>query len=716
MEMGLGARLRRMARRSTIAALAFGCLAAPSAGAIDDASAPAPSSYIPGEVIVRFEPGTSPARRADVRDEVGAQAIEGLGLGGLQLARVTDGDSVAEAVDELEANPVVRYAQPNFVHQPMSIPNDPGFSLEWALQNTGAGILGASAVAGADIDAPPAWDIETGEPATIVAVMDTGADLQHLDLAPNLWGGQGFIDGVHGYDFIDDDTDPSDLHGHGTHTSGTILARGDNGVGITGVSQRGQLMELRVCGPYDEGCAIADEIAAIDFAGDHGARVVNGSLGGPGFSPATYDTIQANPNILFVFSAGNGADDGIGDNNDTTSTDSDTETPIYPCSFDLPNIICVAATNQSDQRAGFSNYGLNSVDLGAPGTEILSTSAFREFSFEDFESSFDWVNTGTGDWVTTAEAPLTSTGITDSPGGNYTTDTTYVATSDPFMIPPGYSTCELDYFRSVQLADSGDVFKIEAFLTDSPSTVASATFTGPLSTSRNGSFSLVLGFDPGVSMQLRLTLTTDGAGVDDGVHMDDISLVCFGSPSASGYEYLQGTSMSAPQVSGTAALMFSAKPGASVSEVKAALLGSVDPLPSLAGKTVSGGRLNARRALEHLLSISPKLTVAPEQPSVTTEAFVEADTVAPETSFAALPAKLIRTLTMWAWARFQFRASEGNASFLCRVDRGRFRSCPALFARWFRVGRHAVRVKARDAAGNVDPTPAVFRFRVKRIL
>jgi subtilisin family serine protease len=201
-------------------------------------------------------------------------------------------------------------------------------------------------------------------------------DATDPDLAPNLYtnpgesgagretngiddDGDGRIDDVHGWDFVDDDNQPQDDNGHGTHVAGTIGARGNDGNGVAGVSWSTSLMPLRVLDANGSGY-VSDAITAYSFAARSGARIVNASLGGSSYSRAERDAIAAAPNTLFVVAAGNDAQ-----NNDSSAD--------YPCDYTLPNIVCVAATDQNDDLASFSNYGATNVDLAAPGVDIVST-------------------------------------------------------------------------------------------------------------------------------------------------------------------------------------------------------------------------------------------------------------------------------------------------------------------------------------------------------
>jgi subtilisin family serine protease len=403
------------------------------------------------------------------------------------------------------------------------------------------------------------------------------------------------------------DPDPTDMSGHGTHVSGIALAEGNNGIGVTGVSQRAALMSLRICGTFGSGCSTADEIAAINYAGANGAQVLNGSLQGSSFSQGVQDAMAAHPHVLYIFAAGNGGDDGIGDDNDVT--------PTFPCatdevgSYTEDNVICVAATDPNDDLAGFSNYGTSSVDLGAPGTDILSTSSEISVFSDDFEAAdfaAKWANTSGPGWSTISEPPLnvppfdpSNVGITDSPGGNYAPDTINEVTSEPVTLsalPQGGSrSCELDYFRAVHLGGD-DTFVIEVLLNG----VVEATGQPDNDTEKRRFIALGDEFDAGGQIQVRLRLTSDSSDEADGVHMDDIHLLCHGSPSDGGYEFLDGTSMATPMVSGAAALLLTQFPSLTPAEVKGALLNAVDPEPDLTGTTVSGGRLNVFRAVTDL--------------------------------------------------------------------------------------------------------------------
>jgi subtilisin family serine protease len=208
----------------------------------------------------------------------------------------------------------------------------------------------------------------------MVGVIDTGIDYNHPDLAANVWtnpleipgngiddDGNGYVDDVHGYDFVNRDGDPMDDHGHGTHVAGTIAAVANNGIGVAGVSWHAKVMALKFLDAGGSGW-VSDAVEALNYATDMGAKITNNSWGGGEYSTALRDAIAAanSAGAVFVAAAGNSAN-----NNDAT--------PFYPAGYEGPNVIAVAATDASDTLAVFSNFGRNTVQLGAPGVGIYST-------------------------------------------------------------------------------------------------------------------------------------------------------------------------------------------------------------------------------------------------------------------------------------------------------------------------------------------------------
>jgi uncharacterized protein (TIGR03437 family) len=287
----------------------------------------------------------------------------------LQLIRIPEGISLEEAARQYRSHPDVLYVEPNYLVWADVIPNDPSFSQLWALHSS----------SDRDIDAPEAWDLNTGSNNIVVAVIDTGIDYNHQDLAANMFrnevdctpnsvddDGNGFVDDCFGIDTANNDPDPMDDNNHGTHVAGTIGAVGNNGVGVVGVNWTVRLISCKFLGADGSGTT-ADAIGCFDYVAlmkDRGVNIVatNNSWGGGGFSQALLDAIQAHRQrgILTIAAAGNDSS-----NNDVSAH--------YPSNYYAPNVLSVAATTQTDLLSSFSNSGRRTVHLGAPGSAILST-------------------------------------------------------------------------------------------------------------------------------------------------------------------------------------------------------------------------------------------------------------------------------------------------------------------------------------------------------
>lgn len=337
-----------------------------------------PASFVPGEVLVKFKTGIAAEKMSAVAATARLQSVRHFASIGVHCYRIPAGGDVAATVRLCEADSSVAYAEPNYIYTASRLPNDPRFPELWALQNPN----------GIDIGAPKAWDVQTGVPGIRVAIIDTGVDYTHADLQANMWhnpgesgGGRehngvdddanGFVDDVFGWDFAGKDSDPKDDNGHGSHVAGTIAATGDNHVGVVGVNWRASIMACKFLTANGSGSA-SDAIEAILYAAENGARVANNSWGGGGFSQALRDAIEfaRQKNVIFVAAAGN-----EGNDNDLT--------PSYPASYDVANVVAVAAHDRAGQMASFSNFGKTSVDLAAPGVDILSSTpgnAYQVFS------------------------------------------------------------------------------------------------------------------------------------------------------------------------------------------------------------------------------------------------------------------------------------------------------------------------------------------------
>ena len=379
--------------------------------------------WVPGEVLVAFRDGVSAQRSRRIHDRVGARAVDRIaGPGRLEVARVPDGRSIVEAIAAYERDPDVEAAEPNLYRYPASVPSDPEFRHLWALRNEGQShevtppaAAEAAGSIGSDIDAMGAWEIETGSPQTVIAIIDSGVDVSHPDLVANLWvnpgesgggkeinniddDGNGCVDDVHGCDFTRATPRGRPLHSddpHGTHVAGTAAAVTNNGIGIAGVcggdgtAPGCGIMPVRFLG--SRGGTLEDELEAIAYVRqmqlDHPDRrfIINASYGGLHWSRLEREAFRraGQAGILSVIAAGN------------SSVDNDRPwcgercSPSYPASYRLPSTISVAATNHRDQpgyrtacaadpantrnRCAFTSWGRRSVHVAAPGVDIKST-------------------------------------------------------------------------------------------------------------------------------------------------------------------------------------------------------------------------------------------------------------------------------------------------------------------------------------------------------
>lgn len=330
---------------------------------------PSDKQHVPNEILVKFKQKTAQGERDIVRSQFAAER-RGRFRSGVERWRLPPGWTVEKALADCRGNPHIEYAEPNYLLSIDRVPNDPNYGDLWGLNNTGQ--LGGTP--GADISAEEAWNISTGSRDVLVAVIDSGVDYRHPDLEANIFinSGEipgngvdddvnGYVDDVHGWDFANNDDDPLDDNGHGTHVSGTIGAIGNNQIGVVGVNWQVSILPMKFLNASGIGLTSA-AIEAIDYSSLMGADIINASWGGGGFSQALQEAIGAatSGGTLFVAAAGN----------DGRDTD---QTPHYPSSYDLPGIISVAASNDVDGLAGFSNYGIESVDLAAPGVQISST-------------------------------------------------------------------------------------------------------------------------------------------------------------------------------------------------------------------------------------------------------------------------------------------------------------------------------------------------------
>lgn len=353
--------------------------------------------HLPGEIIVRTKPGSELKEDGGIASDFGAKVLHEFDTQGgifkndggqfLHL-KLPAGVTTEEAVAAMGKDDRVLFAVPNHTYELPEFekgnmpqagaestdptkPNDPMMGQLFGLHNEGQ----TGGKVNADIDAPEAWQIHTGrtqaEGGPLVAVIDTGVDYNHVDLAANMWtnpgevagdgidnDGNGVVDDLHGYNAVNDNGDPMDRHGHGSHVAGTIGAVGNNAEGVVGVNQKANIMGVKIFS--DDGRTNAAAIIrGIQYSTQMGARITNNSWGGGPANEGIKEAFAQSP-AMHIVAAGNARN-----NNDVR--------PFYPANYELPNIISVAATDHNDQIARFSNYGANTVHIGAPGVDIVST-------------------------------------------------------------------------------------------------------------------------------------------------------------------------------------------------------------------------------------------------------------------------------------------------------------------------------------------------------
>ena len=554
------------------------------AAGIPTAAAHPAIAYIEGEAIVTFKTGVDlPTAQAALDRHSAPMAKHFAELSKLRhrhmgLVRAKN-RTTAALLAELQKDPTVEVAEPNYLRWVTdTVPNDSLFPLLWALQNTSQSVNGAVGTSGDDIKFIPAWGLAM--PSTnpvVVATIDTGIDFTHPDLVSNLWtnpgeipgnglddDGNGYVDDYYGYDFADGVSSPYDSGYHGTHVAGTIAASGNNQIGVIGVDYKAKVMALKAS---SDGSTLTDAaiIEALQYATmmkSRGVNIVaiNASFGGGGSNSTEQAAIQAagDAGIVFCAAAGNSSA-----NNDTT--------PTYPASYRLANMIVVAATGQNDALASFSNYGAATVDLGAPGVNILSAEPLALLT------STASVQQGT---TTYAANGLTYAGAT---GG---------ITASLVDCGLGYpSNFTASVRGNIALISRGTLFFSDKVANAMSAGAAAAIIYNNVSGSFSGTLQYASNWIPAVSIsqadgQTLLALLPAKATVINN----------YGASQP--YQLLNGTSMATPHVVGAVAFAAMNFPAETVSQRIQRVLTNVDIVPALQGLVRTGGRLNLRRIVD----------------------------------------------------------------------------------------------------------------------
>jgi subtilisin family serine protease len=578
------------------------------------------AGFLEGEVLVRFKPEVS-------HHDVGAaaDAAQSAVLKRYKALAKVDAREYAllkskhrttqQMIEALQKNPRVDAVSPNFLlHIDSNIPNDEYFDYLWGLDNTGQ-TGGPSDI---DINAPEAWDITTGSSTILVGVIDTGIDYNHPDLIPNIWinpgevpdgldnDGNGYIDDIHGINAIASSGDPMDDHSHGTHCAGIIGAAGNNSLGVAGINWNVKLVGAKFLDATGYGTD-ADALECINYMIDlkttYGQNIVavNASFGGGDYDPVMESAIDAmgTAGIIFCAAAGNEWMD-----NDII--------PHYPSSYTCSNVLAVTAVDYMGWQN--FNYGKTSVDLGAPGIEILSTISAVYYPqagdvfFDDMESGAGkWETGGTNNtWGITTDQEIFEEPLypvpspphfwSDSPGTDYLPDT------DSWLM--NASDIDLSgYVREDLFLGFGSASFFEALIDHAYVEVSGdggSTWHSLMDFTEYAIYwyipfnVLIPDFVKTSHFRFRFHLVTDYSIEWPGWLIDDVGI---GTASYYAYSFKSGTSMAAPHVTGAVALVASLYPTDSVSQRVARILNNVTPLPSLIDTCVTEGMLNLSQAV-----------------------------------------------------------------------------------------------------------------------
>ncbi len=578
--------------------------------------------HVPGEILVKIKPGVSRSTGlARVALIGGTPVLEERGSLHYVKVRLPASQDVLMSASFLATDPLIEYAEPNYIWRASNTPNDTDYAQQWAHNNTSQTISDPmdtnglesfhnppSVGAAVDLDSETAWDLQTDCTSKIIAVIDSGINYNHADLDGNMWSPTGscynengsVIGGGcpnHGWDFADDDNNPTDPEGHGTHVAGIIGAEGNNGSGIAGMCWNAKLMAVRGLGTG--GGTTADIVAAIDFARHNEANIINMSLGGSVYSSAMRQAIERarDAGILVVVAAGN---DGL--NLDLGGNE------VYPCEYPTENIVCVASSTQGESRSTFSNYSEQSVDIAAPGQNILSTWAGAQSTIQDDFSGW----TTTGSWGVDQGFSFNNCGILTKVLANPSTicDTLYYSANVSETAHRAYTISGADVIVFSTVIDYylalGDTFEIlyddDADPFSGGTTLFSETATDGGAYAQYTYNLTECAGDATCSVGTRLT--TNPGTVDLGVLLlgEDYTYFASIDYDQSRYDVISGTSMATPYVAGIAALIWSYNPGYSYADVRDAIYsgGSTSSAFPTSYVTSQGKIANARGSLIHL--------------------------------------------------------------------------------------------------------------------
>ena len=558
----------------------------------------AADAYVEGEVLVTWQPATTLDGAKASAGRHGAEMKEHFAWLSEHHHKVmglvrSGSRTTAEMIKELQADPDVLAAEPNYIRHVSALqPNDTYYGNLWGLNNTGQTITTSAngtitGTSGDDIRFTAAWNLApTSSPTeVVVAVIDTGLDTSHPDIAANLWtnsgeiagngiddDGNGYVDDVHGYNFVDGNSNIADSGYHGSHVAGTIAAVGNNSLGVIGVAYKAHVMVLKVSNDGDT-ISNSAEISALQYAAmmkSRGVNIVsiNASFGGGSSSSTESAAIQAagDAGIVFCAAAGNSTA-----NNDTT--------PTYPANYRLSNMIVVAASDQNDQLASFSNYGATTVDLAAPGENIYSLYPT---------------------WLSTTAASVTKGTTTYAANGmGYAGSTTGITAT---LINCGNGNSASVFPSTVRnniaLIQRGtQTFATKVTYAMNAGAVGAIIYDNVSETLFSGTLATYGTWIPAVSVSM-----ADGTSLLALVNTS-VTLTNALVP-ANLYQYLDGTSMATPHVTGAVAFSAMNYPAETAAQRVARVVNHATAVPALAGKTKNGGRLNLYNMIDTVATLA----------------------------------------------------------------------------------------------------------------